>query len=67
MDKKTINLLLTISSFGLSIAGIIFLIAALLSDGNRLPMIIGVFACTTISNLLNMNRLKNNKENDKEK
>ena len=53
--KKTVNSLLLISSRGLAVAGLIFIIIAMFGDNKTVCLPAGLF-CVVLSNLFNIIR-----------
>lgn len=56
MDKKTVNTLLSISSIGLAVAGIIFLCLAMFGENESNWTLCSALACVALSNLFNVIR-----------
>lgn len=62
--KKTINNLLLISSGGLAVAGLIFIIISMFEDNKTICLPTGLF-CVVLSNLFNIIRTIGVKQNNK--
>ncbi|MDO4815671.1 MAG: hypothetical protein Q4A83_03580 [Bacillota bacterium] len=64
MDKKTTNILLSISAIALLVGGIIFLCISIFGSAESTTPLTVAFACIILGNLFNIIRIQFNK-NDK--